>query len=115
MGRIPIQRFISYLQKKSQLTFFFIENSCSIIYNKTTAVIHKMNECMISKPINWLIRETQKVPTIMQSPESKYESLWKWMITNYYTCPSILILNHLSMIVYIFWLCKLKENLVITH
>lgn len=78
MGRIPIQRFISYLQKKSQLTFFFIEKSCSIIYNKTTAVIHKMNECMISKPINWLMRETQKVPTIMQSPESKYEkSLWK--------------------------------------
>lgn len=31
----------------------------------------------ISKPINWLICETQKVPTIMQSPESKYESLWK--------------------------------------
>lgn len=47
MGRIPIHRFISYLQKKvikSQVTFFFIENSCSIIYNKTTAVIHKMNE-----------------------------------------------------------------------
>lgn len=39
----------------------------------------------------------------------------KWIITNYYTCPSILILNHLNMIVYIFWLCKLKENLVITQ
>lgn len=81
MGRIPIQRFISYLQKKvikSQVTFFNRKFMLSIIYNKTTAVIHKMNECMISKPINWLMRETQKVPTIMQSPESKYEkSLWK--------------------------------------
>lgn len=32
----------------------------------------------LSSNINWLIPETQKVPTIMQSPESKYEkSLWK--------------------------------------
>lgn len=31
------------IYKKSQVTFF-IENSCSIIYNKITAVIHKMNE-----------------------------------------------------------------------
>lgn len=32
------------IYKKSLKELFFIENSCCIIYNKTTAVIHKMNE-----------------------------------------------------------------------